>query len=162
MSLAAKPIPDGFHTLTPHLTVRNANQAIAFYKKAFGAKNDRVSYGPDGKHVMHAELEIGDSKIMFNDEMPDWQCHSPLSKPGAGFLIHIYVDDVDAVFDRAVKAGATPTMPVGDQFWGDRYGQLTDPFGHRWSIGTHKEDLSREEINRRAEAFFSGGAGKSA
>lgn len=157
MSKAAKPIPDGCSTLTSHLTVRNARDAIEFYKKAFGATNERVSLTPDGQHVIHAEVQIGDSKLMLNDEMPEWGCHSPLSKPGAGYLIHLYVEDVDAVFGRAVEAGATATMPVANQFWGDRYGQLTDPFGHKWSIGTHKEDLTRDEINRRAEAFFAGG-----
>ncbi|RJP35975.1 MAG: VOC family protein [Phycisphaerales bacterium] len=157
MAQSVKPIPAGYHSLTPHLTVRNAAQAVEFYKKAFGAKNEQICYAPDGEHVMHAEIQIGDSKLMLNDESPEWGCLSPLSKPGAGFLVNIYVDDVDAVFNRAVEAGATPVMPVADQFWGDRYGQLTDPFGHRWSIATHKEDVSPDEIKRRAEAFFAGG-----
>ncbi len=156
MAQAARPVPEGYHTLTPHLTVRDAAKAVAFYKQAFGATNEKIAYAPDGKHVMHAEVTIGDSKLMLNDESPDWGNFSPLSKPGAGFLVNIYVPDVDAVYSRAVAAGATPLMPVTDCFWGDRYGQLADPFGHRWSIATHKEDLTHEEIERRSIEFFSG------
>ncbi len=156
--MKTKPIPEGYRTLTPHLTVRNAAQAIDFYVKAFGAKEKGRHVGPDGKAIMHAALQIGDSMIMLNDESPDWQCFSPLTKPGAGFVVHLYVDDVDVVFNRAVQAGATATMPIADMFWGDRYGQIKDPFGHLWSIATRKEDVSPEECAKRMNEQF-GGAG---
>jgi PhnB protein len=144
--MSVKPIPDGYHTLTPYLVVRDAVRAIEFYKQAFGAQERGVMKGPDGK-VMHAELTIGDSIIMLSDEMPEYGTHSPLSG-GAGMGLHIYVDGVDAAFDRAVKAGAQVEMPVADQFWGDRYGKLKDPFGHKWSIATHTKDLSRDEMKK--------------
>ena len=145
--MSAKPIPDGYHTLTPFLTVRDATRAIEFYKQAFGAKERGVMKGPDGK-VMHAELMIGDSIIMLSDEFPDFGCLSPQSIGGSSSGLHIYLEDVDAAFDRAVKAGAEVEMPVMDQFWGDRYGKLKDPFGHKWSIGTHIKDLSMDEMKR--------------
>lgn len=160
MAKPGKSVPEGFHAITPHITVRGAAKAIDFYKQAFGGKNEMICYGPDGTSVMHAELEIGGSKLMLGEENPEWQCFSPLSKPGDGYVIHLYVDDVDKVHAQAVKAGAKVTMPVTDMFWGDRYGQVMDPFGHKWSIATHKEDLSPEEIKQRAEAFFANmGAG---
>ena len=143
--MAVKPIPEGYHTLTPFLTVRDAMSAIEFYKKAFGAEERGVAKGPDGK-VMHAELKIGDSIIMLSDEFPDFGALSPLSSGGAGMGLHIYVDRVDEAFDRAVKAGAQVEMPVSDQFWGDRYGKLKDPFGHKWSIATHTKDMSQDEM----------------
>jgi PhnB protein len=145
--MSVKPIPDGYHTLTPYLTVRDAMSAIEFYKQAFGAKERGVMKGPDGK-VMHAELMIGDSIIMLGDEMPEYGALSPQSSGGAGMGLHIYIDGVDAAFDRAVKAGARIDMPVSDQFWGDRYGKLTDPFGHKWSIATHTKDLSVDEMKK--------------
>jgi PhnB protein len=145
--MAVKPIPEGYHTLTPYLTVRDAVRAIEFYKQAFGAQERGVMKGPDGK-VMHAELKIGDSIIMLGDEFPEYGAVSPLSTGGAGMGLHIYVDGVDAAFDRAVKAGARVDMPVSDQFWGDRYGKLTDPFGHKWSIATHTKDMSADEMKR--------------
>jgi PhnB protein len=148
--MSVKPIPDGYHTLTPFLTVRDAVRAIEFYKQAFGAVERGVAKGPDGK-VMHAELKIGDSIIMLSDEYPEFGALSPLSAGGAGMGLHIYVDGVDAAFDRAVKAGAQVEMPVADQFWGDRYGKLKDPFGHKWSIATHKADFSVEEMKRGME-----------
>jgi len=143
--MSVKPIPDGYHTLTPYLTVRDAVRAIEFYKQAFGATERGVMKGPDGK-VMHAELMIGDSIIMLGDEYPEFGALSPQSSGGAGMGLHIYVDGVDAAFDRAVKAGAQVEMPVTDQFWGDRYGKLKDPFGHKWSIATHTKDLSMDEM----------------
>ncbi len=146
--MSVKPIPEGYHTLTPFLTVRDAVRAIEFYKEAFGAKERGVMKGPDGK-VMHAELMIGDSIIMLSDEWPEFGALSPLSSGGAGMGLHIYVDGVDAAFDRAVKAGAQVEMPVTDQFWGDRYGKLKDPFGHKWSIATHTKDMSSDEMKRR-------------
>jgi len=145
--MSVKPIPEGYHTLTPFLTVRDAVRAIEFYKEAFGAKERGVMKGPDGK-VMHAELMIGDSIIMLSDEWPEFGALSPLSSGGAGMGLHIYVDGVDAAFDRAVKAGAQVEMPVTDQFWGDRYGKLKDPFGHKWSIATHTKDMSGDEMKR--------------
>jgi PhnB protein len=148
--MSAKPIPEGYHTLTPFLTVRDAARAIEFYKEAFGAKERGVMKGPDGK-VMHAELMIGDSVIMLSDEFPEYGALSPLSSGGAGMGLHIYVDGVDAAFDRAVKAGAQIEMPVTDQFWGDRYGKLKDPFGHKWSIATHTKDMSSDEMKRRMD-----------
>jgi PhnB protein len=145
--MPVKPIPDGYHTLTPYLTVRNAVRAIEFYKQAFGAKERGVMKGPDGK-VMHAELMIGDSIFMLADEFPEFGSLSPESVGGTPMGLHIYVDGVDTAFDRAVKAGAQVEMPVMDQFWGDRYGKLKDPFGHKWSIATHTKDLSADEMKR--------------
>jgi uncharacterized glyoxalase superfamily protein PhnB len=143
--MAVKPIPEGYHTLTPFLTVRDAIAAIEFYKKAFNAQERGVAKGPDGK-VMHAELKIGDSIIMLSDEFPDFGALSPQTSGGAGMGLHIYVEQVDEAFDRAVKAGAQVEMPVSDQFWGDRYGKLKDPFGHKWSIATHTKDMSQDEM----------------
>ena len=143
--MSVKPIPDGYHTLTPALTVRDAARAIDFYKQAFGAIERGVMKGPDGK-VMHAELMIGDSVLMLADEFPQYGALSPQSIGGSAMTLHIYVDGVDAAFDRAVKAGAEVEMPVMDQFWGDRYGKLKDPFGHKWSIATHTKDLSMDEM----------------
>ena len=148
--MAVKPIPDGYHTLTPYLTVRNAAKAIEFYKQAFGATERGVMKGPDGK-VMHAELLIGDSIVMLADEMPDFGALSPESVGGSSSGLHIYVNNVDDAFARAVKAGAQTEMPVSDQFWGDRYGKLKDPFGHKWSIATHVKDMSADEMKRRMD-----------
>jgi PhnB protein len=145
--MSVKPIPDGYHTLTPYMTVSDAARAIEFYKQAFGAVERGVMKGPDGK-IMHAELKIGDSIVMLADEFPEFGSLSPKTSGGAGMGLHIYVDGVDAAFDRAVKAGATVEMPVMDMFWGDRYGKLQDPFGHKWSIATHKADLSADEMKR--------------
>lgn len=146
--MAVKPIPEGYHTLTPYLTVRDANRAIEFYKKAFGAQErGGVAKGPDGK-VMHAELKIGDSIIMLSDEFPEFGSHAPDSGASSSMGLHVYVNNVDDAFDRAVKAGAKVEMPVADQFWGDRYGRLKDPFGHKWSIATHVKDMSADEMKR--------------
>lgn len=145
--MPVKPVPDGYHTLTPALTVRDAARAIEFYKQAFGATERGVMKGPDGK-IMHAELMIGDSIIMMSDEWPEFGALSPQSVGGSSTTLHIYLDGVDAAFERAVKAGAQVEMPVMDQFWGDRYGRLKDPFGHKWSIGTHVKDLSMDEMKQ--------------
>jgi PhnB protein len=145
--MSVKAIPDGYHTLTPYMTVRDAARAIEFYKQAFGAKERGVMKGPDGK-IMHAELIIGDSIFMLADEFPEFGSMSPLSTGGSGMGLHIYVEDVDSAFDRAVKAGAGVDMPVSDMFWGDRYGKVHDPFGHRWSIATHKADLSADDMKK--------------
>lgn len=145
--MSVKPVPDGYHTLTPFLTIRDAAKAIEFYKAAFGAQERGVMKAPDGK-VMHAELKIGDSIVMLSDEFPDFGSVSPQALGGSGSGLHIYLDNVDAAFEGAVKAGAQVEMPVMDQFWGDRFGRLKDPFGHKWSIATHVKDLSPEEMNQ--------------
>jgi PhnB protein len=146
MSTKIQAVPQGFHTLTPHLVVRDAEKAIEFYKKAFGAELlGDVAKMPDGK-VMHAMLRIGDSFLMLNDEMPEHGALSPLSGGSSSVTIHIYTDKVDTAFDRATSAGAKVKMPLMDQFWGDRYGVVTDPFGHQWSLATHVKDLSPEEM----------------
>jgi PhnB protein len=142
-----KAVPAGFHTLTPHLTVRDADKALEFYKNALGAEVLNVARMPDGK-VMHAGLRIGDSMLMLNEEMPEYGGLSPLSVGGTGVTVHIYTENVDAAFDRAVSAGAKVAMPLMDQFWGDRYGIVTDPFGHKWSIATHVKDMSPEEMQQ--------------
>jgi PhnB protein len=150
----AKAIPEGFHAVTPHLVTRDAAKAIEFYNWAFGAELQGKSHdSPDGK-ITHATLKIGDSLLMLADEFPSFGSLSPESLGGSPVVIHLYVEDVDAVFNRAVSAGATSTMPLMDAFWGDRYGQLTDPFGHRWSLATHKENLTDEEVGQRGKAFF--------
>lgn len=143
--MSVKPIPEGYHTLTPFLTVRNAVKAIEFYKQAFGAQERGVAKDPTGK-VMHAEVKIGDSIIMLSDEFPEFGSLSPESGGSPSMGLHIYLENVDQAFDRAVKAGAKVEMPVADQFWGDRYGRLKDPFGHKWSIATHVKDMSSDEM----------------
>jgi PhnB protein len=157
--MSVKPVPDGYHTLTPFLTVRDAVRAIEFYKQAFGAEERGVMKGPDGK-VMHAELKIGDSIIMLSDEFPDYGALSPQSIGGSAMGLHIYLDGVDAAFERAVKAGAEVEMPVMDQFWGDRYGKLKDPFGHKWSIGTHVKDLSMDDMKKGMDEAMEKAASK--
>ena len=147
MTPTAKAVPQGFHTLTPHLVVRNADHAIEFYKKAFGAEViGDIARMPNGK-VMHALLRIGDSNLMLNDEMPEMGALAPGSG-SSSVTIHLYTPDVDALFNRATSAGAQVKMPLADQFWGDRYGVVTDPSGHQWSIAAHVKDLSPEEIHR--------------
>ena len=142
-----KAVPPGFHTLTPHLTVRDADKALEFYKNALGAEVLHVARMPDGK-VMHAGLRIGDSMLMLNEEFPEYGGLSPLSVGGTGVTIHIYTEDVDAAFNRALSAGAEVKMPLMDQFWGDRYGIVADPFGHKWSLAAHVKDMSPEEMQR--------------
>lgn len=142
-----KAVPEGFHTLTPHLTVRNAAEAVAFYQKAFGAEVQGIARMPDGK-VMHAALRIGNSMLMLNDEMPEFGALSPLSLGGCACTIHIYTDGVDAAFDRAVSAGAKVKMPLADQFWGDRYALVEDPYGYKWSLAAHVKEMSPEEMQR--------------
>jgi PhnB protein len=151
MTKATKPIPEGYHTLTPYLTVRDAARAIDFYKRAFGATEKERMASPEGK-IMHAELRIGDSIIMLGDEFPGAKCRSPQALGGTTGGLFVYVKDVDAAFQQAVNAGATVDMPVADMFWGDRFGKLTDPFGHEWSLATHKQDLTAEEIRKAGEA----------
>jgi len=153
MTKAASPIPRGFHTVTPHLVIKGAAQAIEFYKRAFGAQVMARMDGPGGG-VGHAELKIGDSIIFLADEFPQSPCKSPQTLGGTTATLHLYVPDVDASFKQAVAAGARETMPVTDMFWGDRFGQLADPFGHTWSIATRKEILTPEETDKRAQAFW--------
>jgi uncharacterized glyoxalase superfamily protein PhnB len=149
--MAVKAIPEGYHTVTPYLTVREARRAIEFYRQAFGAVELFRMPGPGGK-VMHAEIRIGDSIVMLTDEAPEMGSRSPEALGGTPVSLYLYVPDVDAVVARAAQAGATVTTPVQNMFWGDRFGQVADPFGHRWSLATHVEDLAPEEIARRREA----------
>lgn len=146
-----KPIPEGMHTITPHLVCNGAADAIEFYQKAFGAVELARLPGEVGK-LMHAMIRIGDSAIMLVDEFPDWGMLGPKALNGSPVTIHLYVEDVDATVERAVAAGAKITMPVEDMFWGDRYGRIEDPFGHHWSIATHIRDVSPEEIQAAAKA----------
>ena len=150
MPTNVKPIPEGHHTVTPYLTLRGATRAIDFYKKAFGAKEVYRMESPQGM-IMHAEIKIGDSMIMLADEMPGMGNKSPETVGGTTGGVFLYVDDVDKFFNQAVAAGAKADMPVADQFWGDRYGKLTDPFGHSWSVATHKEDVAPAEMEKRGK-----------
>ena len=144
---AIKPIPDGFHSLTPHLICAGAAEAIEFYVKAFNAVEVARMPAPNGK-LMNAVVRIGDSVLMLVDENPQWGLLGPMALKGSPVAIHLFVEDVDTVVAQAVAAGAKITMPVADQFWGDRYGQLKDPFGHRWSVATHTRDLNPEELQQ--------------
>jgi len=146
----AQPIPPGFHTVTPHLVVRDAARALEFYKQAFGAEVQGIMHEPSGR-IMHAVIKIGDSLIMLNDEFPEMGTLSPQSVGGSSVTLHIYVANVDALYQKATAAGAKTTMPVMDMFWGDRYGKVTDPFGHHWSLGTHTRDLTVEETQKGQE-----------
>jgi PhnB protein len=149
-----KPIPEGFHSLTPHLTVKGAADYIGFLKRAFDAEEIDRSPGPGGR-LLHARVRIGDSLLMFADQFPE------MGQPAVGeghwpLVLNLYVPDVDKTFAQAIAAGCKVTMPLGDQFWGDRYGHLQDPFGFTWAVATHKEDLTREEMQKRAAAIFGG------
>jgi PhnB protein len=149
--MAVKPIPDGYHTVTPYLIVKDAAGAIDFYKKAFGAQELMRFPGPGGK-VGHAEIRVGDSRVMLADEHPQMGAVSPQSLGGTPVGLCLYVKDVDALAKQAIAAGAKVLRPVQDQFYGDRSGTLEDPFGHKWTIATHKEDVSHEEMCRRMES----------
>jgi len=154
MAGTVKAVPEGYHTITPHLVIKGAEKAIEFYKNAFGAQVRGVHHTPDGK-VMHAELKIGDSNLMLADEFPGMgDAASPQTLGGTTTTLSIYTDNVDELFDRAVKAGATATMPLANQFWGDRYGHVKDPFGHSWALGQHIEDVAPEEMERRGRELF--------
>ena len=152
MANTVKAIPDGFEGATPYLAIKGASDAIEFYKKAFGATETTRIAGPDGR-IGHAEIMIGKAKIMLADEFPEMGFLSPRTLGGSPVTIHIYVEDVDALAARAEGAGAKVTRPVADQFYGDRAVALEDPFGHVWHFATHKEDLSNEELQRRAAAY---------
>jgi PhnB protein len=149
-----KSVPEGFHSITPYLVVQDAAGAIEFYKKAFGAEEIYRHHGSDGKSIINAELKIQDSKFFLSDEFSEGTCKSPKSIGGSTIMLYLYTEDVDNLFNRAVSAGATANMLVTDAFWGDRYGELRDPFGHVWSIATHKKDLSHEEMQQAANDFF--------
>ena len=142
------------HSVTPHLVCAGAADAIEYYKKAFGAEEVARLPGPQGK-IMHAMLRIGDSAVMLADEMPDWGSVGPKALKGSPVTIHLYVQNADEFVARAAKAGAKVTMPVEEQFWGDRYGKLEDPFGHHWSVGTHVRDVSREEMQKAMQKMRS-------
>ena len=155
-----KGVREGYQTVTAALTVRNGAEAIEFYKKAFGAEEIMRVPGPDGKSLMHAEIQVGNSRIMLGDESPAMGCLAPITLGGPGGSLYVYVPDVDAAFERAVAAGAKALMPVTDMFYGDRFGQVEDPSGHRWGLATHVEDLSPEEMARRQREFFASMAKK--
>lgn len=155
-----KPVPAGNHTITAGLVVRGGKKAIEFYKTAFGAQVLDVMYGPDGQSVMHAELKIGDTKIYVGDENPEMGAVSPQALNGSPVSLNIYTEDCDAMYKRAVGAGATVKMPLENMFWGDRYGKITDPFGHHWGIATHVEDVSPAEMEKRGKEWMAGMAKK--
>ena len=160
LTVAVKPIPEGFHSITPHLTVRGAARAIDFYRRAFGAEEIGRMHGPDGKTVMHAELKIGNSRLFLCDEVPEMECRGPETLGGTASGIYLYVRDVDETFRKAVEAGATVKRPLEDMFWGDRTGSVVDPFGHSWDLATHRRDVPPEEMKRRGEEFFKKMEGK--
>jgi PhnB protein len=151
-----KPIPDGYPRVIPYLAVDGASAAIDFYKDVLGAKERMRMPGPGGK-IGHAELEVGDSVIMLADEFPDMGVSGPKALGGSPVMVMVYLEDVDAAFDRALKAGATALEPVSDKFYGDRSGTFEDPFGHRWTVSSHVEDVPPEEMEKRAAAAMSGG-----
>ena len=149
MAKAKNPIPEGLYTITPHLTIKGAAQAMDFYKKAFGAIERSRMAGPNGA-IMHASMKLGNSSIFLADEFPGMDIsRGPTTINGTTVVLHLYVEDCDKLFNQAVAAGAKVIMPLADQFWGDRYGQVQDPFGHVWSIGTHIEDLTPQEMEER-------------
>ena len=153
MANKVKPIPDGYHSITPYLFIKGAAKALEFYQKAFGARVRMKMDAPNGT-IGHAELVIGDSVIMLADECPEMQARSPQAIGGSPVGLHLYVEDVDKIFNQAVAAGAKVMTPVENKFYGDRIGSLTDPFGHIWYVSTHQEDLTPEEIGKRAAALF--------
>jgi len=156
MANPVKKIPEGYSAVTPYLTIQGAAQAIEFYKKAFGAEEVMRMPMPDGR-IAHAEIRIGGAIVMLHDEAPEWKAFSPQTVGDTSVSIMLYVDDVDAVHQRAIAAGAQSTMEVADQFYGDRAGGLKDPFGHKWHVATHVEDVEPEEIRRRAAKMFEAG-----
>ena len=158
MKNKVKSIPEGYHSVTPDLTLKDSLKAIKFYKKAFGAKEMGVFPSPDGKSTMHAVIKIGDSIIMMGDERPGESCESAETLGASPVSLFIYVPDVDKVFNQAVDAGAEITMPLDDMFWGDRCGTVKDPFGYSWMIATHSHDMTWEEVQKGAEAFFAAAA----
>ena len=154
MTHHVKPVPEGYHTATPNLIVNDAARALEFYTRALGAKERMRSSGPGGK-IMHAEFQLGDSIIMLADEFPEMGSRSPKTLGGSVGGLWLYVPDTDAVYDQAIAAGATSVSAPADMFWGDRHARIRDPFGHEWSIATHKEDVSPEEMEKRSGEFYS-------
>ncbi|MFP5260567.1 MAG: VOC family protein [Blastocatellia bacterium] len=154
MSSKVKRVPEGFHTITPGLIVDGAEKAVEFYKEAFGAEVIDIHKSPDGSKVVHSEIKIGDSRIFLNDEFPEMGARGPKLMGGSPVSLNLYVEDADAVFERAVAAGAAVVMPLADQFWGDRWGMVRDPYGHVWSVASHVADVSQEEIIKASEAYF--------
>ena len=150
-----KPVPQGFHTVTPHLVIRGAGDALTFYTKALGAEERFRMPGPDGK-IVHAEMQIGDSIVMIGEENPQMGAFSPKHLNGSPVTLMLYVNDVDAYFARATKAGCQAQLPPTDMFWGDRYCKVGDPYGHNWAIATHKEDLTPQEMDARMKKEFGG------
>ena len=159
MTTQIKPIPDGYHAVTPCVTLKNSREAIEFYKKAFGAEVLCIFPTPDGKNTVHAAIQIGNSILMMGDERPPWTCKSAETLDSSPVSFYVYVPNADAAFKQAVAAGASIIMPVADMFWGDRCGTLKDPFGYSWTIATHTRDLTQEEIQEGAKSFFAN-AGK--
>lgn len=149
-----KPIPEGCNTVNAYLIVKDAAQAIDFYTKAFGAEGGACMMGPDGKSIMHAELRIGNSSIMLSEENPEWHMKSAETLGGSPVSLHLYVEDADAMFKRAIEAGCTEIAPMMDAFWGDRYGKLMDPFGLQWGVATHVEDVPPDEMAQRQQKWF--------
>jgi PhnB protein len=152
--MSVRPIPEGYHTVTPFLAVDDASAAIAFYERAFGARERMRMPMPDGK-IAHAELEIGDSVVMLSDPFPQATVRPPKELGGTSLGVFLYVEDIDAFVQRATDAGATVTMPPEDMFWGDRFGQISDPFGHVWQVATHVEDVPPQEMAERAKVAMS-------
>ena len=150
----AKPVPEGYHTVTPSFTFKDSRKAIEFYKKAFGAKVLDLFPNPNSQGTLHASLQIGNSIVLMGDEMPGQNCKSAETLGSSPISLYVYVPDADAAFQQAVAAGGTTVMPVADMFWGDRAGQIKDPFGHSWMIATHKQDLTSDQVRKGAEAFF--------
>lgn len=155
MNQAVKPIPEGFTNITPYLTCEGASKAIDFYIKAFGAVEVARMKAPDGK-ILHAEIRIGNAMLMLSDDYPDFNSLGPQALKGSPVAIHLYVENADATWERAVGAGATVMMPLDDAFWGDRFGMLVDPFGHRWSIATHVKDMTPEQIEEGMKSMPQG------
>ena len=151
--MPGKPVPAGYHRVTPHLTVRDARATIEFYKKAFGAVERSCMAGPDGKTVIHAAIQIGDSIVFLNDEFPQMGALAPVAM-NTPVTLHLYVEDADQLFQQAVSAGAKVVMPLADQFWGDRYGIVKDPSGHQWSIAHHIEDLTPAQMHEKMGKAF--------
>jgi len=152
MPTNVRPIPEGYHSITPQITCRDAARAIDFYKQALGAKEIMRMPGPDGR-VMHAEMQIGDSRFMIGDEFPGMSVAPDSSSKLHATSLFVYTEDADSLFNRAIKAGARADMPPSDMFWGDRYGKFTDPFGHQWGVATHVEDVAPQEMQRRSEEW---------
>ena len=149
------PVPEDFHTLTPHLVVRGVTQAVDFYRRAFGAEELFRNIGADGESVIHSELLVGDSRFFVNDEFPQHGTVSPQHLDGTPVTLHLYVEDVDQIYEQALGAGAEAILPLQDCFWGDRYAIVRDPFGHKWSLASRIEDLSPGEVQERAQRAFS-------